>query len=106
MRTLRAVVDHRGQAVSAYNRLGFASGLPALLIWGQDDRIIPATHGEAAHLALPGSRLTVLPGVGHYPHVEAADEVVDAIEEFVMATAPWQWRPHRIPSSHKDAARC
>ena len=106
LRTLRAVVDHRGQAVSAYSRLGFASGLPALLVWGQDDRIIPATHGEAAHLALPGSRLTVLPGVGHYPHVEAADEVVDAIEEFVMATAPWRWRRHRIPSSHKDAARC
>jgi pimeloyl-ACP methyl ester carboxylesterase len=106
LRTLRAVVDHRGQAVSAYNRLGFASGLPALLVWGQDDQIIPATHGEAAHLALPGSRLTVLPGVGHYPHLEAADEVVDAIEEFVMATAPWRRRPHRIPSLHKDASRC
>ena len=52
----------------------------ALLIWGADDRIIPASHGAAAHAALPDSRLTVLPGVGHYPHLEAADDTVDAIE--------------------------
>jgi pimeloyl-ACP methyl ester carboxylesterase len=92
LRTLRSVVDYRGQAVSAFNRLSFASGLPTLLIWGTDDRIIPASHGEAAHLAVPDSRFIVLPGVGHYPHLEAADEVVDAIEEFVTKTAPWQGR--------------
>jgi pimeloyl-ACP methyl ester carboxylesterase len=103
LRTLRAVVDYRGQAVSAFNRLSFASGLPALLLWGEDDRIIPAAHGRAAHDAMPDSRLAVLPGVGHYPHLEAADEVLDAIEEFVTTTAPWQWRQYRISRSGKRA---
>jgi pimeloyl-ACP methyl ester carboxylesterase len=103
LRTLRSVVDYRGQAVSAFNRLSFASGLPALLLWGEDDRIIPAAHGHAAHFALPDSRLAVLAGVGHYPQLEAPDAVVDAIEEFVAATAPWQWRHHRMPLSDKAA---
>ena len=34
LRTLRSVVDYRGQAVSAINRLHLSSGLPILLIWG------------------------------------------------------------------------
>jgi pimeloyl-ACP methyl ester carboxylesterase len=105
LRTLRSVVDYRGQAVSAFNRLSFASGLPALLIWGADDRIIPASHGKAAQLAMPDSRLRVLPGVGHYPHLEAADEVVDAIDEFFTTAAPWQGRHHRMPPPDKDAVR-
>ena len=34
LRTLRSVVDYRGQAVSAINKLHLSSGLPILLIWG------------------------------------------------------------------------
>jgi pimeloyl-ACP methyl ester carboxylesterase len=85
LRTLRSVVDHRGQAVSAMNRLYLNSELPTLLIWGDADKIIPVAHGYAAHEAIPGSRLEVLPGVGHYPHVEAPLTVVDILEDFLGA---------------------
>jgi pimeloyl-ACP methyl ester carboxylesterase len=44
LRSLRSVVDQRGQAVSACNRLHFSSGLPTLLIWGDHDRINPVAH--------------------------------------------------------------
>jgi pimeloyl-ACP methyl ester carboxylesterase len=44
LRSLRSVVDQRGQAVSACNRLHFSSGLPTLLIWGDHDRINPIAH--------------------------------------------------------------
>ena len=40
LRTLRSVVDYRGQAVSAVNRLHLSSDLPILLIWGEQDRTI------------------------------------------------------------------
>ena len=70
LRTLRSVVDHRGQAVSALNRLHLTSELPTMVIWGDQDRIIPVEHGYAVHEARPGSRLEVLAGVGHFPHVE------------------------------------
>jgi pimeloyl-ACP methyl ester carboxylesterase len=86
LRTLRSVVDYRGQAVSALNRLHVRSELPTLAIWGEDDEIIPVEHGYAAKAARPGSRLEVLPGVGHFAHVEAPNEVADIIDDFMKTT--------------------
>ncbi|MBI3214279.1 MAG: alpha/beta fold hydrolase [Mycobacterium sp.] len=83
LRTLRSVVDYRGQAVSALNRLHAATEMPVLLIWGECDRVIPVAHGYAAHEALPGSRLVVLPDVGHFPHVEAPAEVTGILRDFI-----------------------
>jgi pimeloyl-ACP methyl ester carboxylesterase len=86
LRTLRSVVDHRGQAVSALAKLHLTVGLPTLLIWGDRDRIIPISHAYAAHEALAGSRLEVLDGVGHFPHVEAPTAVADILEDFIAST--------------------
>ncbi len=86
LRTLRSVVDYRGQAVSALNRLHVRSELPTLAIWGADDQIIPVDHGHAAMAARPGGRLEVLPGVGHFAHVEAPNEVADIIDDFMKTT--------------------
>jgi pimeloyl-ACP methyl ester carboxylesterase len=88
LRTLRSVVDYRGQAVSALNRLHVRSELPTLAIWGEDDEIIPVEHGHAAMAARPGGRLEVLPGVGHFAHVEAPTEVADIIDDFITSTKP------------------
>jgi pimeloyl-ACP methyl ester carboxylesterase len=87
LRTLRSVVDHRGQAVSALNKLHLTADLPTLLIWGDHDRIIPVAHAYAAHDALAGSRLEVLEGVGHFPHVEVPTVVTDILEDFIASTA-------------------
>jgi pimeloyl-ACP methyl ester carboxylesterase len=86
LRTLRSVVDYRGQAVSALGKIHVSHGLPTLLIWGEQDRIIPVAHGYAAHEAVPGSRLEVLAGVGHFPHVEAPTAVVDILDDFIATT--------------------
>jgi pimeloyl-ACP methyl ester carboxylesterase len=86
LRTLRSVVDFRGQAVSALGKIHVSHGLPTLLIWGDQDRIIPVAHGYAAHDAVPGSRLEVLPGVGHFPHVECPAAVVDILDDFIATT--------------------
>src|SRR6266511_1781373 len=48
LHTLRAVVDLEGQRVSASDRLYLAERLPTLLIWGNDDPIIPIEHGRVA----------------------------------------------------------
>jgi pimeloyl-ACP methyl ester carboxylesterase len=95
LRTLRAVVDYRGQAVSALNRLYLSSGIPTLLIWGEQDRIIPVEHAYAAHAALSGSRLEVLAGVGHFPHVESPATVVEIIDDFIATTTPDVEQAHR-----------
>ena len=86
LRTLRSVVDYRGQAVGAMNRPHLAAQLPIQLIWGERDWVVPVSHGHAAHAAMPGSRLTVLAGAGHFPHVESPDVVDGIIRDFVATT--------------------
>jgi pimeloyl-ACP methyl ester carboxylesterase len=88
MRTLRAVVDPRGQAVSASNRLHLAAEAPTLIIWGDADPIIPVEHAHAAHASIPGSRLEIFEGVGHYPHCEAPERFVEVLSEFIETTVP------------------
>jgi pimeloyl-ACP methyl ester carboxylesterase len=87
LRTLRSVVDYRGQAVSALNRLHVSSELPTMAIWGDKDQIIPVAHAYAAQAVRPESRLEVLEGVGHFPHVERPTEVVDLLDDFITTTS-------------------
>jgi pimeloyl-ACP methyl ester carboxylesterase len=95
LRTLRSVVDHRGQAVSALNRLHFAAGLPTLIISGEQDRVIPVAHAYAGHAALPGSRLHVLPGVGHHPPVQRPNTVAALIDDFIAGSGEHHHRTRR-----------
>jgi len=46
--------------------------VPTLLLYGDVDQRSPLAVGETLHAAIPGSRLVVLPGVGHYCNIEAA----------------------------------
>jgi pimeloyl-ACP methyl ester carboxylesterase len=86
LRTLRSVVDYRGQSVSALNRLQLKTDLPTLAIWGEDDTIIPVDHAYAALEARPDCRVEVLPGVGHFAQVEAPAQVVDLVDDFIVTT--------------------
>ena len=93
LRTLRSVVDYRGQAVSALNKLHLTSELPLMVIWGDQDRIIPVDHGFALDQHRPGCRIEVLDGVGHFPHVEEPDVVVDLLDDFIALTEQPSRRP-------------
>jgi len=87
-RNLRAVIDLRGQAVSALRRLYRAAQLPTLLVWGAQDPFIPVSHAVAAHKAIPGSRLEIFDGVGHFPHCEAPERFVEVLVDFIASTNP------------------
>lgn len=91
LRTLRSVVDHRGQAVCALDRL--RTDLPTLIIFGDQDRCIPVAHARSAHDAIPGSLLHLIPGVGHQPQVECADTVVSLLDDFIESS---RGESHRI----------
>ena len=88
VRTVRAVIDTGGQSVSAADRLYLAELVPTLIVWGERDRIIPVSHAYAAHEAIPGSRLEIIEGVGHFPQVEAADRFLDILVDFIETTEP------------------
>jgi pimeloyl-ACP methyl ester carboxylesterase len=98
LHTVRAVIDTGGQRVSANDRLHLAAVLPTLIVWGERDSIIPASHGRAAHEAMPGSRLEIFPGAGHMPHHQDPDRFAEILGRFCSDTAPAHltadhWRP-------------
>jgi pimeloyl-ACP methyl ester carboxylesterase len=96
LRTLRAVVGPRGQLVSATDRLYLTSEVPSLIVWGRHDRIIPADHALAAHRAMPGSKLVLLPGLGHFPHAEDPDRFADVVSAFVAGTQAARFSRRRL----------
>ena len=55
--------------------------MPAQVIWGREDRIIPVTHAEALALRLP---IYILEDAGHLPHMEKAGEVSRFIRRFIQ----------------------
>lgn len=92
-RSLREVIDLGGQAVSALGRLYRAANVPTLIIWGSRDPFIPVSHAIVAHDAIPGSRLEIFEGVGHFPHCEAPERFVDVVVDFIASTQPARLEP-------------
>lgn len=56
---------------------------PVQIIWGREDRIIPATHAEALAGRVP---VHILEGAGHLPHMEKSGEVNRLADRFIAAT--------------------
>ena len=50
--------------------------VPTLIVWGENDRIVPVSAGERISSAMPDARLEVIAGAGHMPHIEKPDEVI------------------------------
>ena len=57
--------------------------LPTLILWGQQDGIVPLSAGQAYHEAIPGSSLSVLESCGHRPEVEKPEEFVRLVSQFL-----------------------
>ncbi|GAA0313915.1 alpha/beta fold hydrolase [Actinoallomurus spadix] len=108
LRSLRAGVDVRGQVITMLDRCYLAEGMPILIIWGREDRVIPVGHAEVAHAAMPGSRLEIFGRCGHFPHHDDPDRFVTTVERFLETTEPAlhdpaRWR--RLLRAGRDAAR-
>jgi pimeloyl-ACP methyl ester carboxylesterase len=86
--TARSVIDHRGQRVSARDRLYLADSVPSLIVWGDRDRIIPAEHGRRAASEMPGSRFELFEGAGHFPHLQHPIPFARLLARFVTETEP------------------
>jgi len=103
VRTIRGVIEPGGQTVDATDRLYLAAHLPTLIVWGDRDDIIPVSHAYAAHEAIPGSRLEILEGIGHFPHAEAPERFLEVLVDFLGSTprgAPNPARLHDLIHAH------
>jgi pimeloyl-ACP methyl ester carboxylesterase len=86
--TLRAVVDHRGQRVSALDRAEVTKCFHSLIVWGERDRLVPVHHGQRVHQLIPHTYLAVFKGAGHFPHRDKPDRFVKVVNEFLARERP------------------
>ncbi|MFZ3208725.1 MAG: alpha/beta hydrolase [Geobacteraceae bacterium] len=59
--------------------------LPSLIIWGENDRVIPLSNGHKLHTALADSRLEVVQGCGHNVQEEMPEKAADLMLTFVQS---------------------
>ncbi|MDQ3721065.1 MAG: alpha/beta fold hydrolase [Actinomycetota bacterium] len=94
--TARSVIDPSGQRVDARDRLYLSKGVPTLLVWGDQDRVIPIEHGQQAHEMMPHSRFEVVPGAGHFSHNDDPERFVALLGEFIAETEPADLDDERV----------
>lgn len=56
---------------------------PTLLLWGEQDRMIPIANAQDYLAALPDARLVALPDIGHVPMEEAPAETIGPLRDFL-----------------------
>jgi pimeloyl-ACP methyl ester carboxylesterase len=64
------------------SRLGVLR-MPALVVWGEADQIVPVSVGQALADALPHAHFHVLRGCGHLPTLEKPAECAELFVEFL-----------------------
>jgi len=62
--------------------------LPSLILWGDDDKIMPPAYATRWHERLPQSRVVMIEECGHLPHIEKADVAGAALRQFLKGVAP------------------
>ena len=73
----RSIVE---EAVS--ERLGSIT-IPTLVVWGEQDRLVPIEEGKGYAAGIPGARLVVIPDCGHAPMIEAPVRFLKAVDAFL-----------------------
>lgn len=56
---------------------------PTLILWGDQDHLIPPNQGEHFKQDIAGSQLVMFPGLGHVPHEEDPAATVAAVKTFL-----------------------
>jgi pimeloyl-ACP methyl ester carboxylesterase len=56
---------------------------PALVVWGDDDKIVPRSAGKLYAAALPRARFEIVPGAGHCAEMEASEMLAQLAGNFI-----------------------
>ena len=63
------VAERYDDTISEYQQID----IPTLIIWGDNDPVIPVQNGMRLHEDIPNSRLELIHNCGHVPHEEWPD---------------------------------
>ena len=61
--------------------------VPTLILWGEEDRLIPLAAGEWLARTMPHNRFVSYPGIGHLPHEEAVAATLGDLEPWLARHA-------------------
>jgi pimeloyl-ACP methyl ester carboxylesterase len=56
---------------------------PTLILWGEQDKMIPFSNAADYVRDIPHARLVALPGLGHVPFEEAPDQSLPPMSAFL-----------------------
>jgi pimeloyl-ACP methyl ester carboxylesterase len=83
-RTVRDVIDWRGQRRHFLQRAHEVAQLPPIAVfWGDRDAIIPIGHAKAFTASVEGVVFKHFDGCGHYLHQEQPEAFVTAVRDFL-----------------------
>ncbi|WP_307861750.1 alpha/beta fold hydrolase [Nocardioides xinjiangensis] len=92
---VRAVVDWKGQVITMADRAYLTEAMPICVVWGADDRVIPASHADNTRELAPGARIEVVPNAGHFPHKDHPERFAKIVRDFIRTTEPSRHDPER-----------
>ena len=56
--------------------------IPTLIVWGENDRVLPLAYSETWRQAIPGARLAIVPRCGHLPIQEQPEIFARTVGDF------------------------
>lgn len=56
---------------------------PTMVMWGDQDKVLPAHHIDEARRVLPHAETHLLSGIGHMPQIERPDEFAALVLPFL-----------------------
>ncbi|MEW6299376.1 MAG: alpha/beta hydrolase [Thermodesulfobacteriota bacterium] len=59
------------------------TGLPTLIIWGKDDKVVPVSAAEVYKKSIAGSELVVFENCGHRPEIEKQAAFTERVQRFL-----------------------
>ncbi len=78
---------HQGWREALHTRLT-AYPVPTLVIWGDQDQVLPSSHLASAAQVFPHARTVLLPDTGHLPQVERPEEFTRLVSDLWDACVP------------------
>lgn len=68
-----------------------------LIVWGDEDRLIPVSAGRWLDETMPNSELAVYEGIGHLPHEEAPEATLEALKKWLLNLKETTQEPETTP---------
>lgn len=78
------------------NKLG-ALTMPMLIVWGQQDHLIPVSVGEQIHRDVPQSEMEVFVGCGHLAPEQCSGRIAPVVNGFLDEPSPLPGREAVVP---------